>query len=190
MSSIERDAGRCLCIGFTDPTPPAQVLERVRAGEVGGVILFTRNATSLEALCETTRALSQAAPWPLLLAVDQEGGAVQRVAKGITRWPAMRELGARGDEGLCERVGAAIGADLRVLGFNVDFAPVLDVVSSDVNTVIGDRSFGSDPEQAAKMALAVARGLSAVDVIPCGKHFPGHGGPVADSRSRAGRTSS
>src|SRR5262249_19623677 len=86
-----------------------------------------------------------------------------------------------GDAVLAEQVGRAIGDELRALGFDVDFAPVLDVHTNAANPVIGARAFGVDAESVARRALAFARGLDAAGVLACGKHFPGHGGTATDS---------
>jgi beta-N-acetylhexosaminidase len=172
-----------MVVGFDGHQAPPSLLQRIADGEVGGVILFARNVAAPRQVAELTRSLAQAAPSrrPLLIAVDQEGGRVQRLRAPLSLWPPMHAVAARGDVELTRRVGQAIGHDLRALGFNLDFAPVLDVVQGNGPHVIGDRSFGSSPEAVVAHGLAFARGLSQAGVLPCGKHFPGHGGPVADS---------
>jgi beta-N-acetylhexosaminidase len=195
---LRRRVGQLLVVGFDGHEPPPALLARVAAGEVGGVILFSRNFALHRGASEgreqgeiadpaqvaaVTRQLRQAAPpdEPLLVSVDQEGGRVQRLRAPLAAWPPMRQVAARGDVELTARVGRAIGRDLALLGFNVDYSPVLDVVAESTNTVIGDRSFGASAEVVAAHGLAMARGLLEGGVLPCGKHFPGHGGPVADS---------
>lgn len=175
--------GGLFMVGFDGSEPPAALLGRIAAGKVGGVILFSRNIRSPAQTAALLAALRRAAPRgrPLLLAVDQEGGRVQRLGAPMALWPPMRTLGKRDDPELSRRVGRAMGADLGLLGFNLDFAPVLDVVQSAKNAVIGDRSFGPDPEKVARHGLALAAGLVEAGVLPCAKHFPGHGGPVSDS---------
>jgi beta-N-acetylhexosaminidase len=99
-------------------------------------------------------------------------------------WPPMMShdgLPAGEDERVAEQVGRAIGDELRALGFDVDFAPVLDVHTNPANPIIGERAFGRDAETAARRALAFARGLDAAAVLACGKHFPGHGDTDTDS---------
>ncbi len=180
---LERAAGQLLVVGFDGVEPPPALLARIAAGEVGGVILFARNLREPRQVAALTRALAAAAPEgaPLLLGIDQEGGRVQRLRAPLAVWPPMRTLAAHRDPELTRAVGQALGCDLALLGFNLDFAPVLDVVTSDHNSVIGDRSFGANPEEVTSHALALARGLREGGVLACGKHFPGHGGPVADS---------
>jgi len=175
-------AGGCLMVGFAGHEANLALRKRVARGQVAGVILFSRNLQEPEQVAALNRSL-QATPsgLPLLIGIDQEGGRVQRLRAPLAVWPPMRDLGLVDDVQLTERVGVALGEDLRRLGFNLDFAPVLDVVSSDTNTVIGDRSFGADPALVSRHGLAIARGLRRAGLVPCGKHFPGHGGPVADS---------
>jgi beta-N-acetylhexosaminidase len=134
-----------------------------------------------------TTQLHRSAPdgTPALIAIDQEGGRVQRVRAPATVWPPMyahEALPASVDAtALAEEVGLAMGRELRALGLDIDFAPVLDVHTNPENPVIGDRAFSSDPELVAARALAFARGLHAAGILACGKHFPGHGDTVTDS---------
>jgi beta-N-acetylhexosaminidase len=158
------------------------------AGRIEGERLpeaaVTREVTDLAAVVELNRALHQAAGGgpPLLTCVDHEGGRVQRVRAPATVWPPMMQLDQRDDaERLAEQLGRALGAELAALGFDVDFAPVLDVHTNDANPIIGDRAFGRTPAQVADRALAFARGLEAAGVLSCGKHFPGHGDTSTDS---------
>src|SRR5262249_6300778 len=116
-----------------------------------------------------------------LIGVDQEGGKVQRVRAPATVWPPMLNLAARGDAALAERVGRALGDELAVLGFDVDFAPVLDVHTNPDNPIIGARAFGSTAGEVIRLAGAFARGLAAAGIVACGKHFPGHGDTTVDS---------
>jgi len=178
-----RLAGQVLMVGFEGTTAPVGLLERIAAEEVGGVILFGRNIEGPAQGARLTRQLRRAAPAgaPLLIGVDQEGGRVQRLRSPMAEWPPMRQVARRGGAEAAGRLGRALGADLAHLGFNLDFAPVLDVVTSPENSVIGDRSFGPGADLVSACGLALARGLLAGGVLPCGKHFPGHGGPVADS---------
>jgi len=178
--AASRQAGQLLCVGFEGIGAPPSLIDAIRAGEVGAVILMGRNiegAAQAAALCNELRA---AAPpdLPLLVAIDQEGGRVQRL-KG-TPWPTGAALGA-GRVEHTEAVARAIGAELAAIGVGLDFAPVLDVQSDAKSAVIGDRAFGSDPEQVAAHGLAFIRGLRAAGVAACAKHFPGHGGIAADS---------
>ncbi|MGN6111309.1 MAG: beta-N-acetylhexosaminidase [Kofleriaceae bacterium] len=188
---MREDVGQLLWVGFEGTTVPGPLRAKLAAGEVGATILFKRNLAiagevcDLDALIALNHDLHRAAPdgTPALIAVDQEGGLVQRVRAPATVWPPMRSHDgvATGDEALAEQVGAALGGELRALGFDIDFAPVLDVHTNPANPVIGDRAFGTEPEVVARRALAFARGLDAAGLLACGKHFPGHGDTSTDS---------
>lgn len=186
------DIGQLLWIGFEAETVTSALRAKLTAGAVGATILFKRNLVirdeliDLDALTALNRELHIAAPdgTPSLIAVDQEGGLVQRVRAPATRFPPMRSIDRFSppeDELLLEHVGRAMGDELRVLGFDIDFAPVLDVHTNPANPIIGDRAFGTDAETAARRALAYARGLAAAGLLSCGKHFPGHGDTATDS---------
>lgn len=173
-------AHRLLIVGFDGHTAPAATLDLVKKG-VGGVILFARNVSSPEQVAELNRSLKAATPGLLLSSVDQEGGRVARLRQPWTEWPPLRELGKTGDERLAEEMGRVLAVELKSCGFDVDYAPVLDVDSNPANPIIGDRSFGSDPELVGRMGAAMIKGLQAVNVGACGKHFPGHGDTSQDS---------
>lgn len=182
------DVGCLVWAGFHGTTVPAELRAQIAGGEVGAVVLFARNIprdgelADLRALRALNDELHAAAPegQPLLIAVDQEGGRVQRVKQPATVWPAMAALAAHPPE-RAEAVGRALGAELSALGFDADFAPVLDVHTNPANPIIGDRAFGPDAAGVADRALAFAAGLAAAGVLGCGKHFPGHGDTSTDS---------
>ncbi len=194
------DVGQILWVGFAGTTLPPGLRARLDAGGAGATILFKRNLVieknpgatvpvetcDLDALVALNRDLHRSAPdgTPALIAVDQEGGLVQRVRAPATMWPPMMAhdgLPAGEDERVAEQVGRAMGEELRALGFDIDFAPVLDIHTNPANPIIGERAFGRDATTAARRALAFARGLDAAGVIACGKHFPGHGDTDTDS---------
>jgi beta-N-acetylhexosaminidase len=187
-AQIEEAAGQVLVAGFAGLEPPEAIEAALRAGRLGGVILFSRNIgpgpEGLRALAQMNQRLDACrCPQgsPPLIAVDQEGGRVQRVRDGATRIPPMARVGARGDRELAAQVGEVIASELAALGFNLNFAPVLDILTNPANVVIGDRAFGAEPAVVAEMAGALTVGHYMAGVIPCGKHFPGHGDTFADS---------
>jgi beta-N-acetylhexosaminidase len=148
----------------------------------GGVILFRRNVRSAAQLRALVAALHDGgAGVPPLIAIDHEGGRVHRLPRPFTHFPPAAVVGATGNPHVAEAVGRAMGRELAAVGIDLDFAPVLDVWSNPRNRVIGDRAFGREPRRVARMALALARGLLRAGVLPCGKHFPGHGATVGDS---------
>ncbi|MFN8624848.1 MAG: beta-N-acetylhexosaminidase [Candidatus Binatia bacterium] len=174
------ESGRLFFVGIPglrlDPAT-RRVLERLH---VGGVILFRRNFDTPAQIAELTAAL-HALPSQPLVGIDHEGGRVLRLGEPFTQFPPAARVGRGGDATLAFRVGQAMAAELRSVGIDLNFAPVLDVHSNPANPIIGDRAFSSDPEVVSQCGIAMMRGLLAGGVIPCGKHFPGHGDTVADS---------
>ena len=190
VSRVRDDLGQLLWIGFHGTRAPTAVRDRIAAGSVGATILFKRNLVfgdagcDLDALAALTAELHGAAPdgTPALIAIDQEGGTVQRVRAPATVWPPMLAHDTLGDdEATAAAVGLAMGQELRVLGLDIDFAPVLDIHTNAANPVIGQRAFGTTPDTVARRALAFARGLDEAGILACGKHFPGHGDTTTDS---------
>ena len=151
---------------------------------VGGVVLFDKNIRSPEQLTAFVDALQSASKTPLFIAVDEEGGIVTRLARNpnfeLPGYESAAAVGAAG-EPAAENMGSTIGAYLKRYGISMDFAPVADVSTNPANPVIRSRAFSADPEQAAIMAGAMARGLSREGIIPTFKHFPGHGDTDEDS---------
>jgi len=168
---------------------PAQLLGRIARSEVGSVILFRPNVVGAGGQADPVAtgalvgALRAAAPadLPLPVAVDQEGGPVQRLRAPFTEWPSMQAVAAAGDPRRSFAVGRALGEELALVGIGWNFAPVLDVNTNPANPVIGSRAFGADPAAVIAHALAFWRGLRAAGVLGCGKHFPGHGDTALDS---------
>lgn len=183
MNELERLAGSVIVCGFPDKTVPHDVLEWIKNDSAAGLILFKRNIESpdqtshvIAAACGASRSAL-----PLLMCVDQEGGRVARFGPPIVKLPPMRTLGSAGEPSLTKRAGFILGRQLRSLGINLDFAPVLDVDTNPDNPVIGDRAFGTTPQVVVEHALAFADGLHRGGVLSCGKHFPGHGDTDLDS---------
>ncbi len=182
MDTLDRDVAGLFAVGFHGTAPSPEVLELIRRG-VHGVVLFGRNVESAEQVAELVAALKRAAGRPLLVSIDQEGGRVARLRapQGFTELPPMRALGRTGDAALAEEVGALLGRELRAVGVDLDYAPVVDVDTNPANPVIGDRSLSRDPRQVARLGVALARGLQGAGVAACAKHFPGHGDTAQDS---------
>jgi len=176
-------AGQVLVVGFAGKDAPAELLGPCARGELGGIILFKRNLGTMHEVAALIGRFVAASPpeLPLLVAVDQEGGRVARLGAPVLALPPMEKLGIIDDPALTERAGELLGRQLKALGFNMDFAPVLDVNTNPANPVIGDRAFGRDPDRVVRHGLAFARGLARGGILSCGKHFPGHGDTDLDS---------
>lgn len=177
--------GPCM-LDIAGTTLTAEDEARLRHGLVGGVILFARNYESPSQLAQLTASIHALRSPPLLIAVDHEGGRVQRFIKGFTRLPAMRELGNIWDEHprrakhLAQQVGYVLAAELRACGVDFSFTPVLDI-DFGISQVIGDRAFHSEPQAVGELAHSLLLGLRQGGMSTVGKHFPGHGYVHADS---------
>jgi beta-N-acetylhexosaminidase len=160
--------------------------ERLLHPAVGGVILFTRNYTDLAQLARLTADIHALRAPSLLIAVDHEGGRVQRFREGFTAIPAMRTLGERWDRDVAvaaaeaRALGEVIAREMRRSGIDFSFTPVLDV-DFGTSSVIGDRALSSNPNAIAHLAACLRQGLHAGGCAAVGKHFPGHGFVAADS---------
>lgn len=174
--------GQLLFVGFAGETVPPDLAERIREGRIGGVVLFRRNIRDPAQVRALTAELHRLAPpeAPLTVAVDQEGGRVQRLRDPWTEWPPMRALGGRK---LADTTAFARALALELLdaGFDLDFAPIVDVDSNPQNPVIGDRSFGRDPATVGRHAAAQIEAMQELGIAACAKHFPGHGDTDLDS---------
>ena len=181
-----RQAGQRLIVGFHGHEASGDVKRMIRDYGAGTVILFARNVASPEQVAELVRELQGVArdarhELPLFIAVDQEGGRVARMRAPWTEWPPMRALGRQGSEDVARKVGEALAAELFACGIRLDFAPVMDVDTNPKNPVIGDRSFGADPDLVGRLGVAMIDGLQGGGVAASAKHFPGHGDTDVDS---------
>ncbi|NIA27116.1 MAG: beta-N-acetylhexosaminidase [Desulfobulbaceae bacterium] len=158
----------------------------IKEPAVGGVILFARNYESPEQIADLVADIRGLRSPPILIAVDHEGGRVQRFREGFSRIPAMRQIGHEYDENQDEALrfarlaGWLIASELRAVGVDLCFAPCMDL-DWGVSEIIGDRAFHNKPEVVGELAAAFSRGLRSAGMAAVGKHFPGHGAVVADS---------
>lgn len=196
MTSLREKIGQLCIFGFDGYVLPDLMKQMIRDWNLGGVIFFKRNIESKEQVKDLIKEVkSLQKKIPLFVSVDHEGGRVFRLPPPFTQVPTAREisnpsfilpLSSRGGgEGFASKSsydwGVLMGQELKEVGFNLNYAPVLDVDSNPKNPIIGDRSFGNTPEGVIEHALELARGLRSEGVIPCGKHFPGHGDTAQDS---------
>ena len=173
--------GQLLIVGFdgTEMTPRvSSLLARVQPA---GVILFARNIQSPEQTWRLLRECQKCVATPLFTCVDLEGGAVDRFRDALGATPSAADVFATGDRELYRKHGEIIGTNCRALGFNVDFAPVLDLAFEASQTVMGSRAVSSDPLDATTYAREFLAGLRDANVLGCGKHFPGLGEGKLDS---------
>jgi beta-N-acetylhexosaminidase len=175
--------GQLLFVGFEGARVPHDLGALISQGRVGGAVVFERNVESPSQLRALVDDLHGRAPAeaPLTVAIDQEGGRVQRCREPWTEWPPMRRLGERGSLDDTRAVAGALGRELADLRIDLDFAPCVDVDGGPGEAVIGDRSFAHAPEAVARHAAAFVEALQREGVAACAKHFPGHGDTVADS---------
>lgn len=149
---------------------------------IGGFILFKHNLSDPEQIVGLCRSLwNIKTDHPPFIAIDEEGGRVHRLPEPFTHFPAAAVIGQRSNADLAYRLGKATAEELALLGINLNFAPVLDVNSNPYNPVGGDRSFAADPAKVIKFSNKWTQGLRDGGIIPCGKHFPGHGDTDQDS---------
>lgn len=152
----------------------------LRHPEVGGLILFARNVDHPAQVRELCAAIRRIRP-DLLLAIDQEGGRVQRIRQGFVRLPSMLEIGSRSDSvSLARHCGWIMATEVLSVGLDFSFAPVLDI-DHQRNSVIGSRSFGGDADTVTHLAHAFIQGMHSAGMAATGKHFPGHGWVDVDS---------
>ncbi|MDO3411373.1 beta-N-acetylhexosaminidase [Saccharibacillus sp. CPCC 101409] len=181
--TLDEKIGQMLIMGVEGTSLRGEDKKLIADSGVGGVIFYAsniRSAAQTKKFTAEIEAANRNADLPLLLSVDQEGGRVARL-KGVDKIPAAAGIGARDDAAYARSIGERLGDQLRSQGFNLDYAPVLDVNSNPDNPVIGDRSFGDSAALVSKLGIPVMQGLESKHVISVVKHFPGHGDTSVDS---------
>ncbi|MFF4500754.1 beta-N-acetylhexosaminidase [Streptomyces sp. NPDC001401] len=180
-SDLDEAVHRCLVAGFEGTTAFPDTLKRLIDRGLGGVILFTRNVRDAEQVRELTDALRAIRP-DLLVAIDNEGGGIGHlVGAGAPEVPGSYALGVADDPNLTARCADALAGHLATLGITTSYAPVADLQRRPDNPIVRTRSFGADPELAARHLRAWITATEARGIASCAKHFPGHGGTETDS---------
>jgi len=180
MNQFRTLAGQLIMIRLFGTELDAGTAAFIRDNRVRGACLFRQNMTDANQLTRFNADLREAMGGNALIALDQEGGAVVR-SLWVPPPPSAMALGAAGDTQLAKEVGAAVARAVKAMGFNWNFAPVLDLNNNPRNPVIAERSFGADPVRAAELAMAWMDGSDSEGVACCVKHFPGHGDTHVDS---------
>ncbi len=175
MGDLRAQVGQLLIFGFEGTEPSARLRTAITSLQPGGIILFARNIVEPRQTWELLREAHGLAAHPMFLCVDMEGGTVDRLKAVIAPAAAAAEVFASGKKKLFRQHGRLIGEECRALGFNVDFAPVLDLGLEPSRRVLTSRTVSADPRETVTYAGEFLKGLSDAQVLGCGKHFPGLG---------------
>jgi beta-N-acetylhexosaminidase len=185
MLDVSEKIGQMVMVGIEGKEYNEQARTLIEQHRIGGIITFGRNvsdaAQTLQLLHDLKEANARSNPFPLLLGIDEEGGSVTRMPPELIKAPAARAVGQKGDAKLAHELGHITALTLRQFGWNINFAPVLDVDSNPQNPVIGERSYGDHADTVIEIGTSVMKGLKTGGVIPVVKHFPGHGDTYVDS---------
>jgi beta-N-acetylhexosaminidase len=182
MTVSRQQIGQMFMVGLAGEEIGADERRLFKDYPFGGFILFSHNLKAPKHILSLCRSLGQTSgEIPPFIAIDQEGGRVHRLPPPLTHFPTAAALGRARDVDLAYRAGVAMARELSAVGINLNFAPVLDVNSNPKNPIIGERSLSSDPKEVIRLGWEIVRGLREGGVIPCVKHFPGHGDTAEDS---------
>lgn len=182
--TLDEKIGQMVIVGIEGYNLNDNSKSLIEKYKVGGFILFGNNIQGSEQLLNLVNSLKMENlknKIPLFLSVDEEGGKITRMPKEFKRFPTNKVIGKINDKEFSNNIGRTIGDEIKSFGFNMDFAPVLDVNSNPKNPVIGSRSFGASPDIVSNLGIETMRGIQSENVIPVIKHFPGHGDTSVDS---------
>lgn len=184
--TLEEKIGQMVIVGLDGYTMDENARSMINNYHVGGFILFgaganVKNSRQLLALINSLKNTNLKNKAPLFISVDEEGGRINRMPGEFKKLPTNDAIGKMNNAGLSYKIGGVLAEEIKAFGFNVDFAPVLDVNSNPKNPVIGDRSFGADVNVVSRLGVKTMKGIQAGGVIPVVKHFPGHGDTSVDS---------
>lgn len=182
--TIDEKIGQMILVGIDGYTLNENTKSLLQKSKVGGVILFSNNVQNTNQLLKLLNLLKSENlqnKIPLFLSVDEEGGRVTRMPAEFKKFPTNKAIGKVNDEMLSYNIGSSIAYEIGSFGFNMDFAPVLDINSNPNNPVIGNRSFGTNVSIVSSLGIQTMRGIQSQNIIPVVKHFPGHGDTSIDS---------
>ncbi|GAB4072700.1 hypothetical protein GCM10028778_04450 [Barrientosiimonas marina] len=182
--SLDEKIGQMIFSGVNGTEVTSKTKNIIKKYHVGGIILYDKNIQSVAQtvnFLNDMKAVNADNPHPLLLGVDEEGGSVTRMPDRVKSLPTSRSIGELNDPDVSFNVGTILGKQLQALGFNLDFAPILDVNSNPNNPVIGDRSFGNNANIVSRLGIQTMKGIQSEGIISVMKHFPGHGDTATDS---------
>lgn len=182
--SLEEKIGQIVMVGLEDYTLDDNSRKMIENYYVGGFIIFSKNvedSAQLLSLINSLKETNSKNRIPLFISIDEEGGRVSRIPKEIKKLPANRKIGQMNNKELSYKIGTILAEELNMFGFNMDFAPVLDINSNPKNPVIGDRAFGAEPDIVSNLGIQTMKGIQSGRVISVIKHFPGHGDTSVDS---------
>lgn len=181
--TLDEKIGQMIFAGFSGKVYSNELKNLVKKDKIGGILFYSENMTDQKQTVNVINSIKKSNvnnPLPILFGVDQEGGRVTRLPD-LGKIPTNKEIGMRNDSNLSYQLGKILGEELKLFGFTIDFAPVLDINSNPNNPVIGDRSFGNNPSLVSKLGIQTMKGIRSENVISVIKHFPGHGDTSVDS---------
>ena len=180
--SLDDKIGQLFIVGFDGQLINDEIINLVKNEKVGGLIYFSRNIIDSNQIVNLNNEIKSIEnDIPLFVSIDEEGGIVSRVPEEYAKIPSSGYIGEFNDENLSYNVGRIIAKELKGLGFNMDFAPVLDINSNPNNTVIGERALGNNSDIVSRLGIKTMEGLRDGGIISIVKHFPGHGDTDIDS---------
>lgn len=184
LMSLDEKLGQMVLVGLNGYVVDNDARQMIESYHVGGFILYGSNVKNQEqqlALTNSLKSINAASKFPLLISVDEEGGRISRMPAELKNIPTNKEIGKLNNQEFSYKIGELLAEEIKAFGFNMDFAPVLDINSNPKNPVIGDRAFGSDEKVVSDLGVQTMKGIEESGVIPVVKHFPGHGDTSVDS---------
>ena len=179
---VVEQLGQLIMTGIEGPVLKERERDFIKNCGIGGILLFSRNFHHPKGLAELVTSIQELRrEYPLFIAVDQEGGRVIRFKEYFSQFPSMRAIARLNSLELCFRSFEIMAKELKVCGININLSPVCDLVEENLDTVIGDRSFGETPLSVSQFVASAVKGMKSRGILGCAKHFPGHGSVLEDS---------